>query len=87
MEWLSAVTGQLQRVYVHWHVYTQADSRRTCGGEAAQHKVWLLNWTTTKAVEGMTAFEVAFGKKPNLKGVHEWGEKVLEYILAVLTAI
>ena len=24
----------------------------------------------------MTPFEVAFGKKPNLKGVREWGEKV-----------
>ena len=31
-----------------------------------------------KAVEGMTPFEAAFGKKPNLKGVHEWGEKVYD---------
>src|ERR1700678_2002459 len=45
-------------------------------GEAAHHVVWLLNRTTTKAVEGMTPFEAAFGKKPNLKGVREWGEKV-----------
>ena len=30
----------------------------------------------TKAVEGMTLFEVAFGKKPDLKNVREWGEKV-----------
>jgi hypothetical protein len=45
-------------------------------GEAARHVVWLLNRTTTKAVEGMTPFEAAFGKKPNLKGVREWGEKV-----------
>ena len=45
-------------------------------GEAAQHVVWLLNRTTTKAVEGMTPYEAAFGKKPNLKGVREWGEKV-----------
>ena len=45
-------------------------------GEAAHHVVWLLNWTTTKAVEGMTPYEAAFGKKLNLKGVREWGEKV-----------
>ena len=45
-------------------------------GEAASHIVWLLNWTTTKAVEGMMPFEAAFGKKPDLKKVHEWGEKV-----------
>ena len=45
-------------------------------GEAARHVVWLLNRTTTKAVVGMTPFEAAFGKKPDLKGVREWGEKV-----------
>jgi hypothetical protein len=45
-------------------------------GEAARHVVWLLNRTTTKAVEGMTPYEAAFGKKPNLKGLREWGEKV-----------
>ena len=43
--------------------------------EAACHVVWLLNRTTTKAVEGMTPYEVAFGKKPNLGGLREWGEK------------
>jgi Reverse transcriptase (RNA-dependent DNA polymerase) len=43
-------------------------------GEAARHVVWLLNRTTTKAVEG--SYEAAFGKKPDLKGVREWGEKV-----------
>jgi hypothetical protein len=45
-------------------------------GEAARHVVWLSNRTTTNAMEGMTPFEAAFGKKPNLKNVHEWGEKV-----------
>ena len=45
-------------------------------GEVACHIVWLLNRTMTKAVEGMTPFEVAFRKKPDLKNVHEWGEKV-----------
>jgi hypothetical protein len=44
--------------------------------EAARHAVWLLNRTTTKAVDGMTPFEAAFGKKPNLKGLREFGEKV-----------
>jgi hypothetical protein len=45
-------------------------------GEAARHAVWLLNRTTMKAVDGMTPFEAAFGKKPDLKKVREWGEKV-----------
>ena len=45
-------------------------------GEAARHIVWLLNRTMKKAMEGMTPFEVAFGKKPDLKNVREWGEKV-----------
>ena len=44
--------------------------------EVARHMVWLLNRTTTKAVEGMTPYEAAFGKKPNLKGLREWGERV-----------
>ena len=38
--------------------------------------MWLLNRTTTKAVDGMTPLEAAFGKKPDLKGVREWGEWV-----------
>ena len=45
-------------------------------GEAARHVVWLLNRTSTKAVDGMTPYEAAFGKKPNLSGVWRWGEKV-----------
>jgi hypothetical protein len=44
--------------------------------EAARHAVWMLNRTTTKAVEGMTPYEAAFGKKPDLSLVQEWGEKV-----------
>ena len=38
--------------------------------------VWLLNQTSTKAVEGNTPYEAAFGKKPDLSKVREWGEKV-----------
>ena len=34
--------------------------------EAARHVVWLLNWTTMKAVEGMTPYEAVFGKKTEL---------------------
>ena len=45
-------------------------------GEAARHIVWLMNRTPTKAVEGKTPFEAAFGKKPDLGEVREWGEKV-----------
>jgi hypothetical protein len=42
--------------------------------EAARHVVWLLNRTTTKAVDGMTPYEAVFGRKPDLRGVREWGE-------------
>ena len=45
-------------------------------GEAARHVVWLMNRTSTKAVDGMTPYEAAFRRKPNLKDVREWGEKV-----------
>ena len=45
-------------------------------GEAARHVVWLLNRTRTTAVAGMTPYEAAFGKKPDLSNVHEWGDKV-----------
>jgi len=44
--------------------------------EAARHAVWMLNRTSTKAVEGMTPYEAAFGKKPDLAGIRDWGEKV-----------
>ena len=44
-------------------------------GEAARHVVWLMNRTSTKAVDGKTPYEAIFGKKPNLRGLKEWGEK------------
>jgi hypothetical protein len=49
---------------------------RNLWGEAAHHVVWLMNRTSTKAVEGMTPCEALFGKKPDLRNVREWGEKV-----------
>jgi len=33
-----------------------------------------MNRMSTKAVDGKTPFEAAFGKKPDLRDVHEWGE-------------
>ena len=35
-----------------------------------------MNRTSTKAVDGKTPYEAAFRRKPNLKDVREWGEKV-----------
>ena len=49
---------------------------RTLWGEAARHVVWLMNRTSTRAVEGMTPYEATFGKKPDLSEVREWGERV-----------
>jgi hypothetical protein len=40
-------------------------------GEAARHVVWLMNCTTTKAVDGKAPHEAAFGDKLNLKHVRE----------------
>ena len=40
-------------------------------GEAACHIVWLMNQTSTCAVDGMTPYEAAFGTKPNLKDICE----------------
>ena len=45
-------------------------------GEAARHVIWLKNRTPTKVLNGLTPFEVAFGTKPNLSCVHEWGSEV-----------
>ena len=49
---------------------------RTLWGEAARHVVWLMNRTRTKAVSDKTPYEAAFGKKPDLSDVREWGEKL-----------
>ena len=45
-------------------------------GEAARHVVWLMNRTTTKAINNKTPYEAAFGTKPDLRDVREWGDKV-----------
>ena len=42
-------------------------------GEAAHHVVWLKNHTPTKALGGLTPFEVAYSRKPDLRGLREWG--------------
>ena len=38
--------------------------------------VWLINRTSTKAVDRKTPFEAMFGKKPDLRDVHEWGKTI-----------
>ncbi len=43
--------------------------------EAVRHAVWVLNRTSTKALDGKTPYEAVTGKKPDLKGLREWGEK------------
>jgi len=35
-----------------------------------------MNRISMKLVEGMTPFKAAFGNKPDLNKVREWGEKV-----------
>jgi hypothetical protein len=53
---------------------------KTLWGEVAHHVIWLLNQTSTKAIEDMTPYEAAFGKKPDLQHVQEWGKKVWVHI-------
>ena len=45
-------------------------------GEAACHVVWLKNRTPTKVLDGLTPYKVAFGRKPDLSKVREWGSEV-----------
>ena len=45
-------------------------------GEAACHVVWLKNQTPTKVLGGLTPYEVAFGKRPDLGDVQEWRSNV-----------
>ena len=44
--------------------------------EAARHAVWLRNRATTKALDGTTPYEAAKGRKPDIREVREFGEKV-----------
>ena len=61
----------------HIHALLHASGlSKSLWGEAARHVVWLMNRTSTKAVSNMTPYEAAFGKKPNLRDVREWGKKV-----------
>jgi len=39
-----------------------------------------MNQSSTKAVTGQTPFKVAFGKKPDLQEVREWGERIWVHI-------
>jgi len=41
------------------------------------HVIWLINWTSSKAIEGITPFELVYGKKPDLRVLREWGDEVL----------
>ena len=59
-----------------WALLHASGLPKNLWAEAARHVMWLLNWTMTKAVEGMMPYKAVFGKKPNLGDLHEWGEKV-----------
>ena len=46
-------------------------------GEAVMFAVWLKNRTSTRALgNNTTPYEKLYGKKPNLAGVPEWGQRV-----------
>jgi transposase InsO family protein len=45
-------------------------------GEPVNHRVWLKNCTSTKALDSKTPHEALTGSKPNLSNLQEWGSKV-----------
>jgi hypothetical protein len=53
---------------------------RMLWGEAVHHVLWLMNHTLMKAVAGKTPYKVAFGIKPDLSQLWEWGKKVWVWI-------
>jgi len=72
---------QNQTIFEHVQALLHVSSlSKNLWGEAAHHIVWLMNRTLTKAVEGMTPYKALFGKKPDLKNVHKWGEKVWVHV-------
>jgi len=70
-EWRNRTIAERIRALLH-----ASGLPKSLWGEAARHVVWLLNRTPTKAVKGRTPFEAAFGKKSDMGGVREWGDKV-----------
>lgn len=49
---------------------------RALWGEAILHAVWLKNRSPTKALEGLTPYELVYEIAPDLSGVPVWGTKV-----------
>ena len=45
-------------------------------GEAVNFATWLKNRTSTQALGNITPYERLYGKKPNLAGIPEWGQRV-----------
>jgi len=54
----------------------QADLPQFLWAEAAQFAIWVKNRTPTKALGNVTPYEKLTGRKPNLAGLPEWGQRV-----------
>src|SRR5271156_5550304 len=76
MALLNDEIGPLSNGFGHYYMLAVTSRPRSLWGEAARHVMWLMNRTPTKAVNGKTPFEAAFGTKPDLAEVREWGEKI-----------
>ena len=70
-EWLNQTILEWVRALLH-----TSGLPKFLWGEAACHIVWLKNRTPTKVLGGLTPYEVAFSKRPNLGDVQEWGSNV-----------
>ena len=63
----------LERVRAILH---QSSLPKHLWGEAVYFVTWLKNRTSTEALGNVTPYERLYGKKPNLAGVPEWGQRV-----------
>jgi len=63
----------VERVHALLH---QSGLPLTLWAEALHFVVWVKNRTLTKALGNVTPFEKLTGRKPNIAGVPEWGQRV-----------
>ncbi len=67
-------------------VLHQSGLPKTLWAEALHFVVWVKNRTLTQALGNVTPFEKLTGKKPNIAGVPEWGQRICVANLLLYTS-
>ena len=49
-------------------------------GEALRHATWLKNRSATRALDGLTPFQVLFGRAPDISRLRRWGATVWVHV-------